>query len=207
MNVVFALLAKGAFSDFIEGVNSKNVLLAPLAFSRSPPSFHNIHKNSVIDLRLRTFTISRAIMETTSFFPQLRYFHFLYFYVKCCWPPLLLDLARQPLFVSFGRLQNFDYLHPLNNHFLDLSLVVTSRYSVPITFPPSDDTYNEIRQEKRDIYQRNVRELSRKYFFRFGRHPDFYLLSIQCIVPASHKHALLVFKNCSFLCFSNTMLV
>ena len=52
---------------------------------------------------------------------------------------------------------------------------MTSRYSVPITFPPLDDTYNEIRQEKRDICQRNVRELLRKSFLRFGRHPDFLL--------------------------------
>ena len=47
MNVVFALLAKGAFFDVIEGVNSKKFSFAPLVSSRSPPSFH---KNSVSDL-------------------------------------------------------------------------------------------------------------------------------------------------------------
>ena len=66
MNVVFSLLAKGAYSDVIGGVNSKTFSLAPLAFSRSPPSFH---KNSVIDLWLITFTISRKIRGTTSFYP------------------------------------------------------------------------------------------------------------------------------------------
>ena len=40
-------------------------------------------------LWLVTFTISRTIRETTSFYPQLRYFHFLYSYMKCCWLPLL----------------------------------------------------------------------------------------------------------------------
>ena len=66
MNVVFALLAKGAFSNVTEGVNSKQVLLAPLACSRSPPSFH---KNSVIDLWLITFRMSRIIRETSNFYP------------------------------------------------------------------------------------------------------------------------------------------
>ena len=80
MNVVFALLAKGAFSDVIESVHSKKFSLALLACSRSPPSFH---RNSVIDLWLITFTISPTIREATSFYPQLRYFHFLYFYMKC----------------------------------------------------------------------------------------------------------------------------
>ena len=65
MNVVFILLANEAFSDVIESMNSKKFLLAPLACSR-PPSFH---KYNVIDLWLITFTMSRAIRETT----QLRY--------------------------------------------------------------------------------------------------------------------------------------
>ena len=46
MNVAFVLLAKGAFSDVIEGVNAKNFSLAPLACSRFP----SFHKNNVIDL-------------------------------------------------------------------------------------------------------------------------------------------------------------
>ena len=53
MNVVFALLAKGAFPDVTEGVNSKKFSLAPPACSRYPPSFH---KNSVIDLWPIKFT-------------------------------------------------------------------------------------------------------------------------------------------------------
>ena len=64
MNVAFALLAKGASPDVIEGVNSKNFALAQLACSRSPLSFR---KNSVLDLWLITFTISCTIRETTSF--------------------------------------------------------------------------------------------------------------------------------------------
>ena len=36
MNVVFILLAKGAFSDVVEGVSSKILSLAPLACSKSP---------------------------------------------------------------------------------------------------------------------------------------------------------------------------
>ena len=126
MSVVFALLAKGAFFDVIGGVDSKKVSFAPLASSRSPPSFH---KNVVSDLWLITFAISRTITETTSFSPQMRYFHILYFYTKCC-RPTLLELARQPVFVPFGKLQNFNYLHHLNNHFLNLSLVVTSKYAL-----------------------------------------------------------------------------
>ena len=122
MNVVFALLAKGAFSDAIEGVNSKKFSLAPLKCSKSPLPFH---KNSFIDLWLITFTISRTIRETTSRYPQLRYFHFLYCYMKYYWPPLLY-LARQPLFVPFGKRQNFNYLQPLNSYFINLSLVVLS---------------------------------------------------------------------------------
>ena len=46
MNVISGLLAKGALSNFIEGVNSKNFSLAPLACSK-PRSFH---KYNVIDL-------------------------------------------------------------------------------------------------------------------------------------------------------------
>ena len=181
----------------------KKFSLPPLACSRSPPSFHN---NSVIDLWLIIFTISHTIRETTSFYPQLRYSHFLCFYMKCCWPPLL-DLARQSLFVLFGKLQYFNYLHPLNNHLLNLSLVVTSRYSVPITFPPSDDTCKEIRHQK-GIF---VREMSGNFQENPSPHLAdtliFYLLSIQCLLPASYGYALLVFKNCYFLCFSTTMLV
>ena len=86
MNVVFALLAKGDFSDIVEGVNPTNFSLAPFACSRSPIFFQ---KNSVIDLWLTMFKISRTIRETTSFYRQLTYFHFLCFYMKCCRPPLL----------------------------------------------------------------------------------------------------------------------
>ena len=46
-----------------------------------------------------------------TFIQQLRYFHFLYCYMKCCWL-LLLELARQPLFVPLSKPQNFNYLHP-----------------------------------------------------------------------------------------------
>ena len=73
MSVVFALLAKGAFSIIIGGVNSNKLSFAPLASSRSPPS---VHKNSVSDLWLITCVISRTITETISFSPQLRYFNF-----------------------------------------------------------------------------------------------------------------------------------
>ena len=93
-------------------------------------------------------------------------------------------ISRQPLFVPFGKLQNFSYLHPLNNN---LSLVVTSRYSVPITFPPSDDTYNEIRQGKRNICQGNVRELSRNPSSDLADTLIYYLPSMQYLLPASHK--------------------
>ena len=85
-------------------------------FARSTHTLKTpFQKNSVIDLWLITFTLSRTIRKTTSFYPQLSYFHFLYCGMKCCWLPLL-ELARQPLFVSFGKLQNFNYLHPLNNN-------------------------------------------------------------------------------------------
>ena len=80
MNVVFTLRAKGAFSDFKEGVNSNSLSLSPLACSRFPPSFH---KNTVSDLWLITCTISRKIRETASFYRQLRYLHFFYFCIKC----------------------------------------------------------------------------------------------------------------------------
>ena len=86
MNVVFALLAKGDFSDIVEDVNPINFSLAPFACSRSPPFFQ---KNSVIDLWLIKFKISSTIRETTIFYRQLRYFHFLCFYMKCYRPPLL----------------------------------------------------------------------------------------------------------------------
>ena len=36
MNIMFVLLAKRAFSDVTESVNSKNFLLAPLATSTPP---------------------------------------------------------------------------------------------------------------------------------------------------------------------------
>ena len=38
MNVVFALLAKRAFSDVIEGMHSRNFSLAPLVYSRPATS-------------------------------------------------------------------------------------------------------------------------------------------------------------------------
>ena len=72
INVVFILLAKGPSSDFIEDVSSKRLLLALLACSR--PFFHD---RNVIGLWLMTFTISRKIRKTVSFYPQLRYFHVL----------------------------------------------------------------------------------------------------------------------------------
>ena len=72
MSTIFVLLAKGAFADIMEGVNSKKFSLSPLASSR-PPSFH---KHSVINLRFITFKLSHTSRETTSFYPQLRYFHF-----------------------------------------------------------------------------------------------------------------------------------
>ena len=203
MDVVFALLAKGTFFNVIEGVNSKNFLLAPLPCSRSPPSFH---KDSVIDLWLKICKISRTIRETTSFYPQLSYLYLLYCYMKRCWPPLL-DLARQPLCVPFGKLQDFNYLHPLNNHFLNLSLVVTLKYSIPITVPRSDETYNEIRQDKRDICQRNVRELSRKSLVRFCRRPDFLLTFDTMFTACTPQTCSSSFQELLLLCFSNTMLV
>ena len=80
MDVVFVLLAKGAFFDVIQGVNSKSFPLVLLECFRP----HFFHKHSVIDLWLITFTISRTIRETTGFYPLLRCFHFLYCYMKCC---------------------------------------------------------------------------------------------------------------------------
>ena len=115
--------------------------------------------------------------------------------MKCCWPPPL-EVARQPLFVPVGKLQNFNYLHPLSNQLLNLSLAVTSRYSVAIIFPLSHDTYNELRQGKRDICQKNFKGIVKEIVL-----PDvaetliYYLLSIQYLLPACYKHLLFVFKN------------
>ena len=44
INVMFLLLAKGAFSNVIEGVNSKNFSLAPLVCARRS----SFHVNNVI---------------------------------------------------------------------------------------------------------------------------------------------------------------
>ena len=54
INIVFVLLAKRAFSDITEGVDSKNVSLILLVWS-SPPS-HCMNKS--INLWLITYTIS-----------------------------------------------------------------------------------------------------------------------------------------------------
>ena len=62
-----------------------------------------------------------------------------------CWAPLL-ELARQPLFLPFGKRQNFDYLHPPNNDLLSPSLVVTVRYSAPISFQ-FDETTDYVREK------------------------------------------------------------
>ena len=57
MNVMFVLFANRAFSNVIDGVNSKTVSLAPLACSK-PPS---LYLSNIIDLWLIAFTISCAV--------------------------------------------------------------------------------------------------------------------------------------------------
>ena len=70
INVVFILLAKGAFCDAIEGLHSKKFSFAPLGCS-SPPSFH---KNNFIHLWLIIFTIPCTIRAKTSVYPPTEIF-------------------------------------------------------------------------------------------------------------------------------------
>ena len=73
------------------------------------------------------------ILGGTSFYPQLRYFHFKC-YMTCFWPPLP-EVARQLCtyhFVNF-RISTTYYSSP-NSNLLNPSLVVTLRCSVPVSF-------------------------------------------------------------------------
>ena len=97
--------------------------------------------------------------------------HDLFCCMTCCWPSLL-ELAKQPLFLSFSKLQNFNSLYPPHNHLLNPPLVVALRYSVPIIFLLLDKTYIEICQGKRDICQGNIRNCQGNLSSRFGRHPE-----------------------------------
>ena len=72
-----------------------------------------------------------------------------------------LELARRPLFVPLGELQNSSYLHPSSDDLLNPSLVtVTVKYSVPIILLLFNDFYYEICQEKviffREIHLPNL---------------------------------------------------
>ena len=108
MNIIFVLLAKKAFCNVVECMNSKIFCSLCLCFHRKPQSFS---MNNVINLLVITCAISCTFRRESSCCPLLRYFYFLFSCMTCCSSPLL-ELARQPLSVPFAKLQHFNFLHP-----------------------------------------------------------------------------------------------
>ena len=68
---------------------------------------------------------------------------------------------------------------------------------IPHTLSLSDDTYNEICQGQKGYLSQKFKGTVKEILLpNLADTLNYYLLSIQYLLPASNKHFLLVFNNC-----------
>ena len=143
MNVMVVLLAKNGIFLCYRGHEFKNLFACSARVFKSP---YPLHEKFYYLMAYNIYNFSCIFYRggEASFYPQLRYFQLFALLHEYCWLPLL-EFDRQPLFVPFGRLQNFNCLYPPQ---IVLSyirpLVVISKYSFPIIFLLLDDTSNAL---------------------------------------------------------------
>ena len=145
INVVFVMLTKEAFSDVIQGVNSKHFLLAPL--SCSTPSFcWNNYRLIAYNIYDTTHTLGRQL---AFFAAEVLAICVLLHEMLLATSARISQAANVRTIRKTSKFQQPTSLL-INTHLLILSLMVTSRYSNPKPFPLSDDT---VKYSKRDIWQ------------------------------------------------------